>query len=54
MVTEALAKLHNKGAMKYFYSKVEVLDRAQVEKVSCSCFAYVQGAVDEYLKESMR
>ncbi|HLA69953.1 MAG TPA: Crp/Fnr family transcriptional regulator [Steroidobacteraceae bacterium] len=41
-VTEAAGKLQNRGAIRYARGKITVLDRGQLERCSCECYAVVK------------
>jgi hypothetical protein len=45
-VTEAAGKLQKSGAIRYSRGKITVLDRPQVEKLSCECYAVVKKESD--------
>jgi len=46
-VTEAAGKLQHTGAIRYQRGRITVLDRAQLERLSCECYAAVR---DEYTR----
>ncbi|WP_373187900.1 Crp/Fnr family transcriptional regulator [Halopseudomonas sp.] len=48
-VTEAAGKLQELGAISYNRGKIKVLDRAQLEKLSCECYAVVKTETDRLL-----
>lgn len=45
-VTEAACKLQKQGAISYKRGRITVLDRPQVEKLSCECYAVVKQESD--------
>jgi CRP-like cAMP-binding protein len=45
-VTEAAGKLQKHGAIRYARGKITVLDRAQLERCSCECYAVVKTETD--------
>ena len=45
-VTEAAGKLQRAGAIRYSRGKITVLDRPQLEKLSCECYAVVKKETD--------
>jgi CRP-like cAMP-binding protein len=45
-VTEAAGKLQKHGAIRYVRGKITVLDRAQLERCSCECYAVVKKETD--------
>ena len=45
-VTEAAGKLQKHGAIRYGRGKITVLDRAQLERCSCECYAAVKAETD--------
>ena len=45
-VTEAAGKLQKHGAIRYARGKITVLDRAQLERCSCECYAVVKKETD--------
>ncbi len=49
-VTEAAIKLQDSGAIQYKRGHIRVLDRAQLEKRSCECYAVVKKESDRLLK----
>jgi CRP-like cAMP-binding protein len=48
-VTEAAGKLQKLGAIRYSRGKITVLDRPQLEKLSCECYAVVKKESDRLL-----
>jgi CRP-like cAMP-binding protein len=48
-VTEAAGKLQKLGAIRYMRGKITVLDRAQLERLSCECYAVVKKETDRLL-----
>jgi CRP-like cAMP-binding protein len=48
-VTEAAGKLHNLGAIHYTRGKIAVLDRPQLERLCCECYAVVKKESDRLL-----
>jgi len=48
-VTEAAGKLQKLGAIKYVRGKITVLDRPQLETLSCECYAVVKRESDRLL-----
>ena len=48
-VTEAAGKLQRLGAIHYTRGKITVLDRAQLERLSCECYAVVKKETDRLL-----
>jgi CRP-like cAMP-binding protein len=51
-VTEAAGKLQKLGAIKYVRGKITVLDRPQLERLSCECYAVVKRETDRLLAPS--
>jgi CRP-like cAMP-binding protein len=45
-VTEAAGKLQKHGAIRYVRGKITVLDRAQLERCACECYAVVKKETD--------
>ena len=45
-VTEAAGRLQKLGAIRYARGKITVLDRAQLERCSCECYAAVKKETD--------
>jgi CRP-like cAMP-binding protein len=45
-VTEAAGKLQKRGAIRYVRGKITVLDRTQLERCSCECYAAVKKETD--------
>jgi hypothetical protein len=45
-VTEAAGKLQKLGVITYSRGKIEVIDRAKLEKLSCECYAVVKKETD--------
>jgi CRP-like cAMP-binding protein len=48
-VTEAAGRLQKSGAIRYSRGKIIVLDRPQLEKLSCECYAVVKKESDRLL-----
>jgi CRP-like cAMP-binding protein len=48
-VTEAAGKLQKLGVIKYVRGKITVLDRPQLETLSCECYAVVKRETDRLL-----
>jgi CRP-like cAMP-binding protein len=48
-VTEAAGKLQRLGAITYNRGHINVLDRPQIEKLSCECYAVVRKETDRLL-----
>jgi CRP-like cAMP-binding protein len=48
-VTEAAGKLQKSGAIKYVRGKITVLDRPQLERLSCECYSVVKHETDRLL-----
>jgi CRP-like cAMP-binding protein len=48
-VTEAAGKLQKSGAIKYVRGKITVLDRPQLERLSCECYSVVKRESDRLL-----
>ena len=48
-VTEAAGKLQKLGVITYSRGKIEVLDRPQLERLSCECYAVVKRESDRLL-----
>ena len=49
-VTEAAGKLQKLGAIEYSRGKIKVLNRAQLERYSCECYAVVRKETDRLLR----
>jgi CRP-like cAMP-binding protein len=45
-VTEAAGKLQKLGVITYSRGKIEVIDRARLETLSCECYAVVKKETD--------
>jgi hypothetical protein len=45
-VTDAAGKLQKLGAIRYSRGKITVLDRPQLERLSCECYAVVKRESD--------
>jgi len=45
-ITEAAGKLQKRSAIRYARGKITVLDRAQLERCSCECYAVVKKETD--------
>ncbi len=48
-VTEAAGRLQKQGAIEYHRGHITVLDRGQVERLSCECYAVVRRETDRLL-----
>jgi CRP-like cAMP-binding protein len=48
-VTEAAGKLQNLGVIRYARGQITVLDRAQLEHLSCECYGVVKKETDRLL-----
>jgi CRP-like cAMP-binding protein len=48
-VTEAAGKLQRQGVIRYSRGQITVLDRAQLERLSCECYAVVKKEIDRLL-----
>jgi CRP-like cAMP-binding protein len=48
-VTEAAGKLQQQGVIEYHRGRIEVLDRPQLEKLACECYAVVKQETDRLL-----
>ena len=48
-VTDAAGKLQNLGVIEYHRGHINVLDRAQLEALSCECYAVVKKESDRLL-----
>lgn len=48
-VTEAAGKLQKQGVITYSRGKISVLDRSQLEELSCECYAVVKKETDRLL-----
>ena len=48
-VTEAAGKLQKLGAIRYARGKITVLDRPQLERLSCECYSVVKQETDRLL-----
>jgi CRP-like cAMP-binding protein len=48
-VTEAAGKLQKLGVIEYFRGKITVLDRPQLERLSCECYRVVKTETDRLL-----
>ncbi len=53
-VTEAAGKLQKLGAIRYSRGKITVIDRPQLERLSCECYAVVKRESDRLLSPHMR
>jgi len=51
-VTVAACKLNSIGAIEYSRGKIEVLDRSQLEALSCECYALVRKETERLLPAS--
>ena len=52
-VTEAAGKLQKAGVITYTRGRIEVLDRAGLEKCSCECYAVVKREYDRLLPNTV-
>jgi CRP-like cAMP-binding protein len=52
-VTEAAGKLHKLGVIRYARGQITVLDRPQLEKLCCECYAVVKKESDRLLPRKM-
>jgi hypothetical protein len=50
-VTEAAGKLQKLGVIEYRRGRITVLDRAQLEKLSCECYEVVKKETDRLLPQ---
>jgi CRP-like cAMP-binding protein len=48
-VTEAAGKLQRLGVIRYYRGRIDVLDRPQLEGLSCECYAVVKRETDRLL-----
>jgi hypothetical protein len=48
-VTAAAGELQRVGAIRYSRGKIQVLDRAKLEQLSCECYAVVKQETDRLL-----
>jgi CRP-like cAMP-binding protein len=48
-VTDAAGKLQKRGVIEYTRGQITVLDRSQLEKLSCECYAVVKKETDRLL-----
>ena len=48
-VTEAAGKLHKLGVIKYSRGHITVLDRPELERLSCECYCVVKAETDRLL-----
>jgi hypothetical protein len=48
-VTEAAGKLHKLGVIRYARGQITVLDRQQLERLCCECYAVVKTESDRLL-----
>jgi CRP-like cAMP-binding protein len=48
-VTEAAGKLQKRGVINYRRGRIDVLDRARLERLSCECYAVVKQETDRLL-----
>ncbi len=53
-VTEAAGKLQKRGIITYKRGKIEVLDRAGLERLSCECYSVVKRETDRLLSHTSR
>jgi CRP-like cAMP-binding protein len=51
-VTEAAGKLQGLGVIRYSRGKITVLDRPELEKMSCECYAVVKKETDRLASPS--
>lgn len=49
-VTDAAGKLQKKGVIEYRRGKIKVLDRPELERLSCECYAVVKQESDRLLE----
>jgi CRP-like cAMP-binding protein len=52
-VTEAAQKLQNLGIISYRRGKIQILDRAGLEKCTCECYAVVKAEYDRLLPDEL-
>jgi CRP-like cAMP-binding protein len=50
-VTDAAGKLQKLGVIQYARGQITVLDRPQLEKLSCECYAVVKKETDRLLAD---
>jgi CRP-like cAMP-binding protein len=50
-VVEAARKLQNAGTIQYNRGRINVLDRPQLEKCACECYAVVRNELDRLLED---
>jgi CRP-like cAMP-binding protein len=50
-VVEAARKLQNSGAIQYNRGRINVLDRPQLEKCACECYAVVRNELERLLED---
>jgi CRP-like cAMP-binding protein len=53
-VTEAAGNLQRAGLIRYNRGRIEVLDRLQLEKAVCECYAVVKAEFDRLLSDTPR
>jgi len=53
-VTDAAGKLQKLGVIQYHRGQITVLDRPQLEKLSCECYAVVKKETDRLLAQTDR
>ncbi|MBD1551629.1 Crp/Fnr family transcriptional regulator [Pseudomonas typographi] len=53
-VTEAAGKLQRQGVIEYSRGQITVLDRAQLERLSCECYRVVKTETDRLLHYTRR
>jgi len=51
-VTEAAGRLQKLGVIEYRRGHIEILDRSQLEKMSCECYAVVKRESDRLLQSN--
>ncbi len=51
-VTEAAGKLQKSGVIEYSRGRITVLDRIQLEQLSCECYAVVRKEIDRLMPPS--
>ncbi|MEO5625042.1 MAG: Crp/Fnr family transcriptional regulator [Dokdonella sp.] len=52
-VTESAGRLHKAGLIEYQRGRIKVLDRAELEKRTCECYAVVKNEYDRLLPATM-
>ena len=53
-VTEAAGNLQRAGLIRYKRGRIDVIDRAQLEKTVCECYAVVKAEFDRLLSDIPR